>query len=312
MSIPTANIALRAEGLVKKYGKLTAVDGVSLQVAAGECFALLGPNGAGKTTVCELLEGLLTPDAGEVYLCHLSLKTQRQEILKRIGVQLQETHLYKKYTVRETLELFASFYPQSQPLDPLLEKLKLQDKQHARLEHLSGGQKQRVYLGCALVNKPELIFLDEPTSGLDPQARRHIWDLLKELKDENCSIFLTTHHMEEAQELADRIAIMDQGKIIACGSLAELKSKYCQGEFLRFKLHAEDKLRLMQGLTWLRTARSLGEEQYEAIVANATLSTQELMREADKHNIAIRNFAIQQGSLEDVFLQLTGRSIRDE
>ena len=236
MHVPNAGTVLKAQGLVKKFSELLAVNQVSLEVSKGECFALLGPNGAGKTTTCEMLEGLTPPDAGDIEICGLRFPKQRGDILKRIGVALQETNLYKKYTVKETLELFSSFYPKTLSIPELLAKLKLEDKVDTRLEHLSGGQKQRVYLGCALVHNPELLFLDEPTSGLDPQARRYLWEMLREVKADGRSIFLTTHYMEEAQELADRIAIMDHGQIIAMGNLQELVSAHCQGDFLVFEV----------------------------------------------------------------------------
>ncbi|MFK7822557.1 MAG: ABC transporter ATP-binding protein [Oligoflexales bacterium] len=313
MDVPNAGTVLKAQELVKKFAQILAVDKVSLDVSKGECFALLGPNGAGKTTTCEMLEGLTPPDSGNIEICGLKFPEQRGNILKRIGVALQETNLYKKYTVKETLELFSSFYPQSISIPKLLAKLKLEDKADARLEHLSGGQKQRVYLGCALVHNPELLFLDEPTSGLDPQARRYLWDLLKEVKADGRSIFLTTHYMEEAQELADRIAIMDHGQIIAMGSLHELVSHHCEGDFLVFKTSTSELEALQKNLPWLQTASKQGAENfYEVNVDNATTKTREFMREVDTLGVYLGHFSIRQSTLEDVFLKLTGRNIRDD
>lgn len=313
MQVPSTGTVLKAQGLDKKFAQLHAVNNVSLEVSKGECFALLGPNGAGKTTTCEMLEGLTPPDSGSIEICGLGFSSQREDILKRIGVALQETNLYKKYTVKETLELFSSFYPKTLPIPQILEKLKLVDKADARLEHLSGGQKQRVYLGCALVHNPELLFLDEPTSGLDPQARRYLWELLREVKADGRSIFLTTHYMEEAEELADRIAIMDHGQIIAMGSLQELVSTHCQGDFLVFKTSASELEALSKNLAWLKDAKkqAVG-DLYEVNVDNGTARTQEFMREVDSLGINLGHFSIRQSTLEDVFLKLTGRNIRDD
>lgn len=213
---------LRARGLRKNFKNLVAVDGVDLAVEPGECLALLGPNGAGKTTTVEMLEGLLPPDAGVVEVFGKDLKANRREILEGVGVLLQETNLYKRYTVRETLALFGSFYRTAKEPEEIMERLSLTDKADVQLRKLSGGQKQRAYLGCALVNDPKLLFLDEPTTGLDPQARRAIWELLGALKTEGRGILLTTHYMEEAERLADRVAVIDHGKIIAEGRTKDL------------------------------------------------------------------------------------------
>lgn len=311
METSSVKYFLQADNLVKKYKDVCAVNDISLQVRKGECLALLGPNGAGKTTTCEMLEGLIVPDAGKITVCNHTYKQNRPAILQKIGVQLQETHLYKKYTVLETLQLFASFYKGRMEVPYILEKLKLKEKTHARLEHLSGGQKQRVYLGCSLVNNPELIFLDEPTSGLDPQARRHIWSLLKTLKSEEKSIFLTTHYMEEAHELADRIAIMDHGKIIAFGSVDELISTHCDREVLAFKVGADGEKMFREKLPWMNSVRRVS-DRLEVSVENATKCTQELMLLADRNEIPLHQYAIRQSTLEDVFIKLTGRSIRDD
>ena len=245
--------ALLAHGLTKQYGELRAVDGISLTVNRGECIALLGPNGAGKTTTVEMLEGLVRPDAGEITILGRSLATDRQFVLERIGVVLQETTLYKRYTVAETVGLFASFYAQTLSPEVVLKRLQLEDKASTQLRNLSGGQRQRVYLACALINDPELLFLDEPTTGLDPQARRSIWELIAELKKEGRSVLLTTHYMEEAEVLADRVLIIDHGKVIAEGTPQQLIRDTC-GEMVK---------------------------------------------------------QVRQGTLEDVFLQLTGRSMRN-
>lgn len=311
MTTPGSQNILVAENIKKNYGQLQAVAGVSLALKAGECLALLGPNGAGKTTTCEILEGLIVPDSGDVSVNGLNYKANRREILQGIGVQLQETSLYKKYTVRETLELFASFYRKPVDIVPLINSLQLNDKMNARLEHLSGGQKQRVYLGCSLVNDPRLLFLDEPTTGLDPQARRYIWDLLKSFRSDDRSILLTTHHMEEARELADRIAIMDHGKIIAAGSFEELIRNHCPEERLSFTMEPSQIDALMAKLTWLPSERPSG-GRIEVLVKDAASKTQELMRISDQLGFVPESFMIRQPTLEDVFLKLTGRSLRDD
>ncbi len=306
----TVSLTVKAEGLSKRFGELIAVDEISFSVAQGECLAILGPNGAGKTTTCEMLEGLIAPDSGTIEILGLRLDSHRQELLEKIGVQLQETALYKKYTVRETVELFASFYQQPVTIDVLLAKLDLSEKQHARLEHLSGGQKQRAYLACSLINNPQVLFLDEPTTGLDPQARRYIWDLLCTLKGEGRSLVLTTHNMEEAQALADRIAIMDRGKILALDTYEKLLERYCGAKVLSFELSDPAHLTSLRAqLAWLAPARLQG-ERCEVEVEQASDFLQQLIRAADHLQIKIASLALRQSTLEDVFLQITGRKLQ--
>ena len=221
---------IEVKNLSKSFQSFEAVKDLSLHVKQGECLAILGPNGAGKTTTFEMLEGLLRPDSGEILVFGKTWDRDRSEILSRIGVQLQETSLYKRFTVRETLELFGSFYKQRKPINELLELVELSDKMDVELRKLSGGQKQRVYIAAALINDPELIFLDEPTTGLDPLARRGVWNIIENLKKEGVGILLSTHHMEEAEHLASRIVILDSGKIIAQGTSKELIEKFSGGE----------------------------------------------------------------------------------
>ena len=217
-------MTLKVRQLRKAYKDVVAVDGLDLDVRAGECFGLLGPNGAGKTTTIEICEGLNEPDSGDVEVLGLRWATDAAALRQRLGIQLQETQLSDKLTVRETVALFRSFYVQGPTVDEAIARVQLQEKQHARVGALSGGQKQRLALACALVGDPELLFLDEPTTGLDPQARRQLWDLITALKHAGRTIVLTTHYMDEAEILCDRVAIIDHGRVIAQGTPLELMS----------------------------------------------------------------------------------------
>ncbi len=234
---PGASLAL--SGLRKAFGDLIAVDGVNLEVLKGECFGLLGPNGAGKTTTIEICEGLTPPDAGAVKLLGLDWRKNANELRQRIGIQLQETQFPDKLTVEETLRLFRSFYRQGLSSEEAIRVAQLEEKRKSRVGTLSGGQKQRLAMACALVGDPELLFLDEPTTGLDPQARRHLWDLVDELKRAGRTIILTTHYMDEAERLCDRVAIMDHGKIIALGTVRELISSVGGEHIVEFAVRGD-------------------------------------------------------------------------
>jgi ABC-2 type transport system ATP-binding protein len=214
--------ALRVSGLRKAYKDVVAVDGLDLEVRAGECFGLLGPNGAGKTTTIEICEGLLAPDSGEVEVLGRRWETDARDLRELLGIQLQETQLSEKLTVEETLKLFQSFYREPQDIGAVIDKVELGEKRSSRVGGLSGGQKQRLAVACALVGNPQLLFLDEPTTGLDPQSRRQFWDLIEKFQAEGKTIVLTTHYMEEAERLCDRVAIVDHGHVIALGSPNEL------------------------------------------------------------------------------------------
>jgi ABC-2 type transport system ATP-binding protein len=213
---------VRCAKLVKRYADVVAVDGLSLEVGRGECFGLLGPNGAGKTTTIEILEGLNTPDAGEVEVLDMRWGVDDRELRQRLGVQLQETQLTEKLTVEETLALFRSFYRRGRTVDELLALVELEPKRKSWVGKLSGGQKQRLAVACALAGDPDLLFLDEPTTGLDPQSRRQLWGLLNTFRARGGTIVLTTHYMDEAETLCDRVAIVDRGKVIARGTPREL------------------------------------------------------------------------------------------
>ena len=214
--------ALRVKGLRKAYDDVVAVDGLDLEVATGECFGLLGPNGAGKTTTIEICEGLLPADSGSVEVLGRRWETDARELRELLGIQLQETQLSEKLTVNETLTLFQSFYREPRDIGEVIDQVELGEKRYSRVGSLSGGQKQRLAVACALVGNPQLLFLDEPTTGLDPQSRRQQWDLIAKFQAEGKTIVLTTHYMEEAERLCDRVAIVDHGHIIALGSPLEL------------------------------------------------------------------------------------------
>jgi ABC-2 type transport system ATP-binding protein len=218
----TAAHALTVRGLRKSYGDVIAVDGLDLDVPAGECFGLLGPNGAGKTTTIEICEGLLSRDAGEVIVLGRTWENDGGDLRQRLGIQLQDTQLSEKLTVLETLRLFRSFYHRGRTVDEVIGIVELGEKRSARVGSLSGGQKQRLAVACALVGDPELLFLDEPTTGLDPQSRRQLWKLIEDLQATGRTIVLTTHYREEAERLSDRVAIVEHGHIIAVGSPREL------------------------------------------------------------------------------------------
>ena len=218
----TETPALLVRDLRKSYGDVVAVDGLNLEVSRGECFGLLGPNGAGKTTTIEICEGLLSADSGTVQVLGHDWATEGDELKERLGVQLQDTKLAEKLTVAETLALFRSFYKQRKTVDEVVGLVELDEKRDARVGNLSGGQKQRLAIACALVGDPEILFLDEPTTGLDPQSRRSLWDLINRFRSSGRTIVLTTHYMDEAERLCDRIAIVDHGKVIAEGKTNEL------------------------------------------------------------------------------------------
>ena len=218
----TTGLALRVRGLRKAYGDVVAVDGLDLEVKPGECFGLLGPNGAGKTTTIEICEGLLPSDAGEVEVLGMTWQQDGSGLREKLGIQLQDTQLSEKLTVAETLQLFRSFYDRGRKVDDVIAVVQLREKRNARVGTLSGGQKQRLAIACALVGDPELLFLDEPTTGLDPQSRRQLWTLIEDFRSTGRTIMLTTHYMDEAERLCDRVAIVDHGHVIALGTPHEL------------------------------------------------------------------------------------------
>lgn len=315
MNEPVA--ALKASGISKSFGSFKAVDDVSFQIAAGECIALLGPNGAGKTTTCEMLEGLVSPDTGSIEILGYNLRENPEAIKELIGAQLQQTNLYGRFTVRETLALFASFYKTPVSIDDLMRKLDLTEKAHTQIRHLSGGQKQRVYLGSSLVNNPKLIFLDEPTTGLDPESRRSLWRFISELKKEGSSVLLTTHYIEEAEFLADRVLVMDKGKIISEGTPSALKREFTGQEVVEILPKAkEDAERFVTLFQNEKPSEEMAAKAFENVVEvtckEAAKDIITVLHFASSHGIDVKSVSIRKASLEDVFLKLTGRKIASE
>ncbi len=345
--------SLRIRGLKKAFGEVRAVDGLELEVAPGECFGLLGPNGAGKTTTIEICEGLTEPDEGTVELLGLNWKTGAKALQQRIGIQLQETQFPDKMTVEEAIRLFRSFYRQGISVDESVRLAQLEEKRRARIGTLSGGQKQRLAMAAALVGDPELLFLDEPTTGLDPQARRHLWDLVEGLKRAGRTIILTTHYMDEAERLCDRVAIMDHGKVIALGTPKELIATVGGEDIVEFAVCAtsppkrsldgaphtkegtvEDPsarqgyggLALEDGEECLPTAVNVekltaisGVQAHRVDAGVHQLSVSELHTAVPRIFAALKEqglhlseFRTHSATLEDVFVRLTGRNLRDE
>jgi len=303
--------AVRTQGLVKRYPDVVAVDGIDLEIARGECYALLGPNGAGKTTTVEMLEGLTIPDAGVVEILGQQWGKGNDRALRaRIGVALQETQLADKLTVEETLRLFRSFYPRGRSVEEIIALLELGEKRKSFVGKLSGGQKQRLALGCALVGSPELLFLDEPTTGLDPQARRSVWAIVEAFRKEGGTVVLTTHYMEEAAQLCQRIAIVDHGKIIALGTPDELVAALGATERVEMNLPGDDVLASLSALPGIDAARREG-DLYILSTRSATAILPRVLTALSAMGREATMLTTRRATLEDVFIQRTGRGLRD-
>jgi ABC-2 type transport system ATP-binding protein len=309
--------SLSLRGLRKTFADVVAVDHLDLEVIRGECFGLLGPNGAGKTTTIEICEGLTPPDAGDVTLLGLSWKTAAKELRQRIGIQLQETQFPDKLTVEETLGLFRSFFRQGMSKDEAIRIAQLEEKRSSRVGGLSGGQKQRLAMACALVGDPELLFLDEPTTGLDPQARRHLWDLVDELKSAGRTIILTTHYMDEAERLCDRVAIMDHGRIIALGTTQQLIASTGGDHIVEFAVTNADATRGQIDPEALKEIPGVQSHRVDAGVHQLSVTelhttVPRVFSTLTRMGLHLSEFRTHSASLEDVFVGLTGRNLRDE
>jgi len=305
--------AVVCRGLQKRYGDVVAVAGLDLEVRAGECFGLLGPNGAGKTTTIEILEGLLKQDAGEVEVLGLRWGTDDRALRQRLGIQLQDTQLQEKLSVEEVVRLFRSFYRRGPSVGDVLRMVELESKRRSWVGKLSGGQKQRLAVACALVNEPDLLFLDEPTTGLDPQSRRQLWSLLDRFRANGGTIVLTTHYMDEAQTLCDRVAIMDQGRIIALGTPRELISSLGAEHAVEFAIDrgAEVSTSLLAQLPGVTDARvDAGTVRLRVTEPHVVIPA--LLLELERQRLQLSQLATHQATLEDVFVAHTGRHLRDE
>ncbi|MCI0456325.1 MAG: ABC transporter ATP-binding protein [Gemmataceae bacterium] len=308
--------AILCRDLRKRYparpAPVDAVNGLDLEVRQGECFGLLGPNGAGKTTTIEILEGLLPPTSGEVEVLGRKWGQDDEELRQRLGITLQETRLAEKLTVLESLRLFRSFYRQGRPPEEVVAEVDLTEKSGSYVGKLSGGQRQRLAVACALVGEPELLFLDEPTTGLDPQSRRALWDILRAFRARGRTILLTTHYMDEAERLCDRVAVVDHGKVIALGTPAELIAQLGGEHLIEFVPDRdapleEAHLRELPGVVGVRRE----EEVYSLAVTAPHVTVPALLDHLQRDGLGLARLTTRHASLEDVFVTLTGRHLRD-
>jgi ABC-2 type transport system ATP-binding protein len=307
-------VAIQCRDLRKTYdGKVEAVRGLSLEIQVGECFGLLGPNGAGKTTTIEILEGLLEPTSGEVSILGHSWRENEREMREWLGISLQETRLSEKLTVRETVELFASFYREPRSSAEVLEQLQLTEKADSWVGKLSGGQRQRLAVATALVCNPKILFLDEPTTGLDPQSRRQLWDIIRAFQRNGGTVLLTTHYMDEAERLCDRLAIVDHGQVIAEGSPADLINRLGGHHVVEFSV---SDVNGTSSAAWrsLPSVESVREDDGMVAlnVKEPHLTIPALLDAIDKEGGQLQHLTTRQASLEDVFVRLTGRHLREE
>jgi ABC-2 type transport system ATP-binding protein len=299
--------------LRKSFADVVAVNGLNLKVERGECFGLLGPNGAGKTTTIEICEGLISPDAGTVQMLGHSWRDHADELRQRIGIQLKETQFPEKLTVEEVISLFRSFFFQGLTVEQAITMVQLDEKRKSRVGGLSGGQKQRLAMACALIGDPELLFLDEPTTGLDPQARRNLWDLVSQLRVAGRTIILTTHYMDEAERLCDRVAVMDYGRIIALGATSELIMSIGGEQIVEFAIGASAPLNAAM-LTRIEGVKShrVHAGLHQLFVSELHTAVPRIFESLAVQGLALTEFRTHSATLEDVFVSLTGRNLRDE
>lgn len=324
-AIPTLGPPIiEIDGLVKRYGDFTAVAGIDLSVREREVFGILGPNGAGKTTTLEMIEGLRTPDAGTIRVAGLDAVGQSDQVRRIIGVQLQTTALFDYLTCTELIDLFAGLYDVDVSpgwADELLRMVGLEEKQKARVEQMSGGQQQRLSIALALVNRPRIVFLDEPTTGLDPQARRNLWETVRQIRAGGVTVVLTTHYMEEAEQLCDRVAIMDRGRVIACDTplnlirgldiAATVRARVAEGSLPAEELSVLPGV-ISEGEGERRTGGENGEGEVVLRTRDAQATLTGLLALAARREVTLANLGSTQADLEDVFLTLTGRKYEDE
>ncbi|MBK9964231.1 MAG: ABC transporter ATP-binding protein [Holophagales bacterium] len=302
--------AIRCAGLVKRYDDVVAVDGLDLEVRRGECFGLLGPNGAGKTTTIEILEGLTEADEGDVEVLGAHWSRDGRALRERLGISLQETQLADKLTVEETLLLFRSFYRKGRDPEELLATLSLGEKRHSRVGKLSGGQRQRLAVACALAGEPELLFLDEPTTGLDPQSRRDLWEQVERFQAGGGTVLLTTHYMDEAERLCDRVAIVDHGKRIALGTPEELIAQLHATNVVEFATEPRLKEELLATLPGVSEVHADG-DGWALGVRTLAETVPALLAAVDAASARLLTLATHRATLEDLFVAKTGRRLRD-
>ncbi|MFH5183737.1 ABC transporter ATP-binding protein [Paenibacillus sp. TAB 01] len=314
MKQDTTKPIIEVEGLVKRYGDFTAVNGIHFQVMQGEVFGLLGPNGAGKTTTMEMIEGLRKPDAGIAKVAGYDTHTSLTKVKEVIGVQLQSTSLFELLTVKEIMRMYASFYKTSLPIEPLIEQMILTDKANGRVKNLSGGQKQRLAIALALLNDPLVVFLDEPTTGLDPQARRTLWDIILRMKEQGKTIVLSTHYMDEAHALCDRICLMDKGGIVALDTPRNLVHSLQSDSAIEFRLSGQtEDGSLLDRLGELNEVKQADrrEDVITLYTDNLQASLLDFIQFADRSGLVFSELQTRTATLEDVFLHMTGRSLRE-
>lgn len=304
------DVMVDVKGLVKKYGSFVAVKGVQFQVEQGEIFGLLGPNGAGKTTTIEMLVGLRKPDEGTAALAGFDVLKELDQVKEVIGIQLQSTSLFELLKVEEILHLYASFYPSHVNIDQLIENMLLTEKRKDRVKGLSGGQKQRLAIALALIHDPSIVFLDEPTTGLDPQARRTLWDIVLRLKEEGKTVILSTHYMDEAHVLCDRIGIMDQGELIALDTPANLVRTLQSTSTVEFHLNNPPEQEWFMKMNGVEEV-SIKDTFVQLYTDNVQQALTSLVQVSTEHNLEIFDLQTRLATLEDVFIHMTGRSIRE-